>query len=338
MKKIKIVLATLLASLTLFSSACLGGSDSVSYEIFQGSHWLKSAEATGVEQVNETCTYAVVFEANVPEDKNAHFLTATLTEGSLVTTLTKDAYEGTACYKFTTSLVVKGTYFYNDMQATIDDEITSEAYFLGINNKLVPLYSKKYNRTTVPVISSLISNPKFGTMEYQTTTVYNLEDKTATVTVTALDASSEGFKVNNSTKTYSNVTSNVFFDNETLLFAPRAAGLSDKGFSSSFYTIDAVSQKVLNIKMTVSSSNPTSEIEFAKNGVEGGAVLDGITIQKLPVYNLQLAINDTFSGSALELFFATDTKNHYRRLVQYKQQLAYSAGTFVFTLANASTN
>ncbi|MBR4420865.1 MAG: hypothetical protein IKT32_08285, partial [Clostridia bacterium] len=314
------------------------GSDSVSYEIFQGSHWLKSAEATGVEQVNETCTYAVVFEANVPEDKNAHFLTATLTEGSLVTTLTKDAYEGTACYKFTTSLVVKGTYFYNDMQATIDDEITSEAYFLGINNKLVPLYSTKYNRTTVPVISSLISNPKFGTMEYQTTTVYNLEDKTATVTVTALDASSEGFKVNNSTKTYSNVTSNVFFDNETLLFAPRAAGLSDKGFSSSFYTIDAVSQKVLNIKMTVSSSNPTSEIEFAKNGVEGGAVLDGITIQKLPVYNLQLAINDTFSGSALELFFATDTKNHYRRLVQYKQQLAYSAGTFVFTLANASTN
>ena len=114
MKKIKIVLATVLASLTLFSSACLGGGESVSYEIFQGSHWLKSAEATGVEQVNEICTYNVVFEANLPKDENAHFLTANLTEGSLVTTLTKDSYEGTACYKFTTALVVKGSYFYND--------------------------------------------------------------------------------------------------------------------------------------------------------------------------------------------------------------------------------
>ena len=329
MKKFKSALILLLTGLICTTSACMGQS-TVSYNMFEGSHWLTSPEAN-IGSIDETCVYSVVFEANVPEDENENFLTAENFVGSLTTRLAKSEYNGKECYKFETDFSLSGTCYYDDKEHSFTDKASSEVYLLGLNDKFSPLYSKKYNLSTAPIVSSNLTEAKFAVMEYQTETVYDLENKKATVKFEGLDKSSEGYKLPNSEREYENYAGSNFFDNESLLFVPRAAGFSDQGFSGSFTTIDAMSEKILKMYLSVSSTNPTSDVVLT------GANLNGIVGDyTLPTYNAQISINDTFSGSAIQLFYAVDTTTHHRRLLQYKKELAYSAGYLVYTLTSVT--
>ena len=330
MKKLKSLLVLLLTALTCLSSACLG-QDTVATNLFAGSYW-SSETSADLAPVNETCVYNVTFEKI---EDGEDLLTALSFEGTLTTIFTKTAYEGTPCYKFETIFSATGQYSYKGTTSEVfTDSATSVVYFLGLNEKFSPLYSEKYNFSTAPIVSASTNEVKFVTMEYQTKTVYDAESKKATATFTGLDGSTEGYKLQDSEKVYENYTkSSPIIDNESLFVIPRAAGLSDKGFSSSFYSLDVISQKIHPMRLTVNSTNPTGEIDLGEIKVNGLK-----TNLKLPVYNAQIAINEEFSGSAIELFYAVNTDQHFRRLLKIKKELAYSAGYIVYTLSSVSAS
>lgn len=326
-------LALTLTALTLcFSSACLGSQPTVNSNLVAGSYWLKNSEVNGIGTINETCVYNLSFEPNIPEDKEEAFLTCNDMNGTLTTVLTNSTYEGVACYKFTTELKNSGTYYYKAQSATFNDRITSEVYFLGLGDSFTPLYSKKYLLSTAPVIVPSSDEAIFAVMEYTMESIYDRENKSATVKVTAGEASTEDFKPNDSERLYENYDkSGLYFDNESLLFIPRAADFADNGFSNSFYTIDGIVAKRQKLALTVNSSAPTSSIKlptYTYNDVSYGET-------EISVYNANISIVDTFSGSTIQLYYATKTE-HHRRLVQMKNQLAYSVGTIVYTLSSVS--
>lgn len=331
MKFLKTFLLIGLITITALSSACFGGGQSVNTNMFAGSYWLKSADASGVSKVDETCVYNVSFLPIVPEDSSTQILTSDLT-GTLTTVLSTTVFEGEECYKFTTSTQITGNYYYEGQTHVINDISTSEAYFLGLSNKLTPLYSKKYVLSTIPIISPLNETAVFAVMEYSTETKYDRAKGQATVTVKGGDKSTENYKVDDSEKVYEDYAkSGSFIDNETLLFIPRAADFADHGFSSSFNTIDALAGKIQPMRLTVDSSAATGEIELPSYEQAGV-----VTNKKITVYNAAISIASNFSGSALKLYYATDTTKEHRRLVKYQTELAFKAGNIVYTLSSVT--
>ncbi|MBQ3571927.1 MAG: hypothetical protein IJA15_03765 [Clostridia bacterium] len=332
MKKIKSLLVLLLTALTCLSSACTG-QDTVTTNLFAGSYWSTETSAN-LAPINEVCVYNVTFEeADLGEGK-ARLKVESFT-GTLTTTFTRTAYNGTPCYKFETAFSATGQYSYKDTKSEIfTDSATSEVYFLGLNDKFTPLYSKKYNLSTAPVVSATSEEVKFVTMEYQVETSYNLESKKATSTFKGLEKSSEGYKLPDSEKVYDNYSKNSpLFDNESLLVVARAAGFSpEKGFSGNFFTLDAISQKIHPMRLMINSTNPTGDIELNELKIDNLPAT-----AKFSVYNAQIAINDEFSGSAIELFYAVNTDKDFRRLIKIKKELAYSAGYITYTLASVTT-
>ena len=335
MKIFKTAIVSLLAITTLFSTACFGSqSTAVNTNLVAKSNWLQNQDASSVGEVYERNVYDVAFQSTIPEDSTKAYLTANLS-GSLITVLEKSSYNGEACYKFSTELKVEGEYIYTaSKKATVNDVVTSEAYFLGLSDKLAPLYSKKSLHSTVPAISdAIIDGAVFGTMEYTVETTYNRESKEAHVVVTCGENASDNFKVNNSDeiiKDYS--SSGTFFDNECFMFIPRAADLNEKnGFSAYFNTISTLENKMQKMYLSLNSSNPTSTIEIADFVTDAGTIAN----KKFTVFNVTLSISNTFSGSAIELFYSTEP-NSYRTLVRMSTQIAYSSGKLVYTLKSTS--
>lgn len=334
MKFLKSISTVALALTLLLSAGCSANQPVVKSNLFAGSHWLKSTEVGGVGQVDETCVYDITFKANTPTENSetTEFLSASDFSGTLTTKLTKASYNEQECYKFTTEMSVTGTYHYKDQSAIITDYACSEVYFLGLTSSLAPLYSKKYTCNTSPLISSILNTAQFITMEYTVESVYDLTEKTATVTLIGGDKSTEGYKYSESQKVYENYAkSGSFFDNESLLFIPRAADFAEGGFSQVFYTIDAPAEKIHKMLLSVNSNAPTSEVElekFISGGIEHS--------QKFPVYNATISISNTFSGSDIDLYYATDVANHQRRLIKMETQLPYTCGTLVYTLKEVS--
>ena len=331
MKLFKRILLICLAGTTALFSACFGNQTTVSSNLFAGSYWLKSTEAGGVATVNETCVYKIQFKPNVPEDGSTPVLSSDM-QGTLTTALSKSAYNGVECYKFTTETVITGTYYHQSKNQTINDYACSEVYFLGLTDKLTPIYSKKYLLSTILLISNLSIEPTFEIMEYTVETVYDRTEQTATVTVKGGDKSTPNYKLEDSTKTYQNYAkSGAFFDNESILFSLRAADFSENGFSNSFQTIDALAQKIHRMNVAVNSSDATGEIEipaYSQAGVEKTVTF--------PVFNVNLSISSTFSGSAINLYYATDIATYHRRLIKMQTQLAFNAGYIVYTLSSVS--
>ncbi len=320
MKVFKKISALFICFALLFASAC-NTSDPIVSNMFASQYWLSNTEAE-IGEINETSVYTLSFvEAEVEEGETK--LTSTLS-GTFTTNIQNSTYKGQSCYKFTTSLSSSGNYSYGDKTVDFNDTITSTVYFLGISAKFFPLYSEKTVKTTAP---TKISGFDFVSLEYSVTTTYNKEEKSAFVKVTSNAAEDAPYKVAESEKTYTKLNKNgAYFDNESLIFIPRASDLLS-GFSASFNTIDAPSQEFHNMHLAVSSTAPTSEIK-----------LDDYTIdnvkapQTFNCYNATISINSTFSGLPLKLYYSADAKTHGKRLVKMETELGYSLGKIVYTL------
>jgi hypothetical protein len=334
MKFFKTAIVSLLSITTLFSTACFGSQPTINNNLIAKSNWLPNADASAVSEVYEKNVYDITFQSTIPEDTTKNYLTANL-DGSLTTILEKSSYNGEACYKFSTELKLEGEYIYTaSKKATVNDVVTSESYFLGLSDKLAPLYSKKSVLSTVPAISDMIvDGAVFGTMNYTVETIYNRESKEAHVIVINGENATDGFKDNSSDEVIKDYSSEgTFFDNESLMFIPRAADLNESnGFSAYFQTLSALENKIQKMHLSLSSANPTSTIEINDYVTDAGTIPN----KKFTVYNVNLAISNTFSGSAIELFYSTEP-NSYRTLVRMSTQLAYSSGKLIYTLKSSS--
>ncbi|MBQ7408880.1 MAG: hypothetical protein IJW13_06410 [Clostridia bacterium] len=328
MKFLKSALVCALTAVMLTGSACM--QETKTYNIFGGSFWLASKEVGTVGSVNETCVYSVQFVPSPSAVEGETTLQANLV-GNMVTTLTNESLNGTDCYKFTTSLTISGNYTFGDTVQPVNDVQTSEVYFLGFNDKLTPISSKKYVRSTTPAKSG--NSVLFVNFEYSVESSYDREKHVATVTTTpgnaqtGEDSTTNGYAIEKSTREYEKYNSSTFFDNESLIFIPRASTL-ESGFYKGLTTIDALAQKVLSMSVSVESSAPTKEFKI-QNFVSNGREIKEKTFN---TYIVTLSITDTFSGNPIKLYYSGDYENDRKRLVYMETQLPYSLGSFAYTL------
>ena len=325
MKIFKKLSAIFICFALLFSSAC-NTSEPIVSNMFASQYWLTNTE-TDIGEINETSVYTISFVESEAEEGETQ-LKSTLS-GTLTTNIQNTTYENQKCYKFTTSLSTSGTYTYGDKSVDFNDTITSTVYFLGISAKFFPLYSEKSVNTLSP---TKVSNFEFVTLSYKVSTTYNKEENSALVKVVSTAPEDASYKVTEGERTYNKLTKNsAFLDNESLIFIPRASDLL-AGFSSSFNTIDALSQRVHSMNLAVSSSAPTSEITL-----KGGYSIDGQPVNPtFTCYNATISIADTFSGSPLKLYYSSDAKTHGKRLVKMESDLAYSLGKIVYELKSVT--
>jgi hypothetical protein len=324
MKILKKLSALFICFALLFSSACSTGETVVS-NMFASQYWLSNTE-TDVGEINETSVYTVSFvEAEADDGKTQ--LKSTLS-GTLTTNIQTATYENQKCYKFTTNLTASGTYTYGDQTVEINDSITSTVYFLGISAKFFPLYSEKSVNVTSPIKNSSV---EFIPVAYSVTTKYDKSANSATVKVVSNLPEDAKYKIADSERVYEKITKGApYLDNESLIFIPRASDLKE-GFSASFRTIDALSQKVHNMNLAVSSTSATVEIK-----------LDSYTVDGVPVnptfncYSANISISGTFSGTAIKAYYSADAKTHGKRLVKMENELAYSLGKIVYTLQSVT--
>lgn len=324
MKLLKKLGAILICFALLTTSACGTGETAVS-NMFASQYWLANTESD-VGEINETSVYAVSFvEAEAKEGETK--LTSTL-NGTLTTNIQTSSYEGQQCYKFTTSLTTTGTYTYGDKSEQINDTITSTVYFLGISTKFFPLYSEKTVNTIAPSKNNGI---EFIPVAYTVSTKYDKAGNSATVKVTSNLPDDAKHKIENSERTYDKLTKGApYLDNESLIFIPRASDLQE-GFSASFRTIDALSQKIHNMNLAVSSSSSTVEIKLNSYTVDGVAANSTFNC-----YSATISISGTFSGAAIKAYYSADAKTHGKRLVKMENDLAFSLGKIVYTLQSVT--
>ncbi len=80
--------------------------------------------------------------------------------------------------KYTTSAKLKGAYTYNGKKVTdIDDEITTESFFLKYNRSFAPIYSRKFFKsTTIQIANATTAN--YQEVRFVVTTLYNEDEYT----------------------------------------------------------------------------------------------------------------------------------------------------------------
>lgn len=325
MKLFKRLLALCVTACVCFTASCMGG-NTKTYQMFASSYWLPSS-GSDVGDVEEICVYNISFKEATPENEGDLVLKSDLS-GTLTTTLSTTTYNGVKCYKFMCEAQFTGSYFYGDQTAKADSSTTSTSYFLGLSNKLAPLYSTKEVKNVIPANGEKMQFPVF---HYKTETVYDRNANSATVTVAKGEECDQSLNIQEGSRTYEKLTkSGTIIDNECLLFAPRAADL-EEGFYAYFATIDALSQKVHKMVLSVDSSTPSSELSlnYTINGVP--------QTPKLNCYNANIAISDTFSGSAIKLCYS-DSVALRKRLIKMETSYAYSLGSLVYTLTSVTGN
>ena len=321
-------LILILATVAVFTCACTG--NTVSYTIFGGSFWLSSTETGGVAKVNETCDYKVSFTPEKDSSVNLVYDDSS----KLVTTLSTKTVDGALYYSFTTELTVTGTYKLGEKTYPINDKITSECLFLGINDQFSPLKSSKNVSSTTFNADGAMSFISYAqTIEYS--------GRKAKVTVSEHEKITEELKELGVTQTeiqpYEKEFENLktpLIDNEITLFFPRAAELTS-GFGASYYSIDALARKVHTLRLSVNSEKSVSEITV-ENFVQDGT---NYAEKKFACNNAEISLSESFAGSSLRLFFAAaGTKNdNRRRLISMETAAPYRMGTVSYTITSVST-
>lgn len=327
MKFLKKLTLIFVCAVMLFSTACTG--QQKVYNLFGGSYWLDVATAGGVSPVYEKCTYSISVVGSANDN-----LSLKITEASFTTELTATEYNQTKCYKFSTELVLKGAYEGGNKSVEVNDYQKSECYFLGLNDKLVPLYSTKTVSSITPL--DMQSEYAFPRIEYTTVSEYDKQTGIASVKVTTGENNSKDYDYMAHEKQYEKYNANTFIDNECMMFLPRACQL-EENFVQTFYTIDVLGQRLIPMRIGVSTQQPTAEISLAEYVVDGKPLASENNLKKFPVYNVLMQINSNFSGKALEFCYTTTENDNRNRLISFKQQLPVSLGDLKFTLKAINT-
>lgn len=324
MKIFKKCLLLFVCASLLFSTAC---TQTKTYTLFSGSYWLKDHTVGDVTMVKETCTYSLSITGS--ENSNLYMF---LDESSVFTTTLEDSiYNGTKCYKFSTSLVLKGHFLKGTEKTEFSDYQTSECYFLGMSEKFAPLYSSKIVATTTPFTSG--DSFIFPRVEYTYETVYDNNSGNANVKVVCGENTTKGYEVQSYERTFEKFNGRTFIDSQLFLFFPRVCKF-EEGFTQTFYTLDVLAQTIHPMRIGVNASAPTSEITLDNYHVNGASKPNA----KKNTYNVLIQINSNFSGSALEFNYnATAGYDNLNSLIRYAQQLPLNLGKLTYTLKNISS-
>lgn len=330
MKKFLTIILTI--SFLILNAVGCAGINSFSYE---GKFWYK--DPTSSSNIYEQITYDVKVvsrtESNSTEVKN-DYVALVIDQGEFVTTLTKDGDN----YVYQTSLDVKGNYVYGENKVEVVNDVSSKVVF--DSNSFKPLSSeKKSNKTTtLSLINSSYAIRSFG---YDYKIVYAGEDANVTYVSNLYD--NDGNKTEPTTvyNTYKDYNANVYLDNELLTLIPRTINFSTKeSYTLTFNTIDVLTQKMHDMLLTTSTVDSKIDVKtltFTYNNVINGESVV-YAENSLKVVKVLISINDVFSGSAIELYYAIDHSNDRFRLIKAYTPLNDELGYMEYTIKTAVLN
>lgn len=322
-KSITLLLITILSIFTL--SGC--GNANISYD---GRYWYNDATATS--NILEEITYDVKVVNKTPSDstevKNSN-IALVLDEGTYTTTLVKEGDN----YKYTTSLKIKGNYVYGDKSQPVNDDLTSTTIFTVADLKVISSCKKSTSTTTL-----VSTNDKFTFVNYGYEYFVNYEGENASAKFTATYGDNEPTTLS---KTFKDYSDSPYIDNELLLFMPRAFKIKDKeSFNLNFSTIDAISQKLTKMSYTtISNQNTAMDVKtfdfYYDNVINEETIIN--QENKLEAVKVTLAIDDTYKGSPIELYYATNHLQDRHRLVKAYTSLSVDLGYLEYTIKSANT-
>lgn len=313
----KTIFAIFLCLLTVFATGC-SATTSVSQS---GSYWLKNSKITEVADVNESCEYSVTVEKN---EKSS--ITPTLS-GSYTTSLTKDVYNETVCYKLVASLTLSGSYEYKGDTVPVDDFVHSEIYFLGEDKNLKPLFVQKRVKSTSPV-EDLNGNVEFKEISYDYSIAYG---KTATVNFNETSAD-KVFSLKNEFE--KKLSYKSFCENELLLFYPRMFNLAKDGIVSSVKTYDVTTNKISTASIAVQSKNKDMKVDLLYTDT---TVFKALHKDSVKTDCVSLSLSGTYSGPSIYAYYVTLDDRYTRASLIKVETPVYLVGKLVYNLKTFET-
>lgn len=318
MKKLTALILTLISA-CLILTGC--GNQSLKLD---EKYWQSSL--TGQLPVDETSVYNVTVVNRTPSDSTEiknDSIRLVVDEGKLVTHFVTD--DTVAAYKLTSSLTIKGKYVVGDAEYEFEDATTSTTYLKKFEEKLKPVYTEKYvnNTTVVENSSGLVIAP----FEYEYTINYG---SSAVVNFNVIDDKYNALALHKGETSYSNYSEGAFVENEAILFIPRTFNITES-YSQNFTTLDVISRKIQKCVYSSISGNSSSGVttfvlpSFTHNGVAE-------TNKSISTAKLYLKLNDTYSGSPIEAYYATDHLEMRHNLVKYYTALNCNLGYLEYSL------
>lgn len=282
MKKIICLMLALLLSLAFAGCSCAGSS---SFNEPEGAFWLQNPLFLSVpDDFSESAEYKV----SVTKSKDSK-ITPTLsgTYGYTLSTITNPETNANY-YLLETSLVLNGTYVYNEQTYTVNDSIESMVVFNGVDEKLKPLYTEKSIKTTTPVLNGN-GNTTFENYEFSYTVDYSVDSgKDALITYTDTKGNS-GLPAS---QTFDGFFSSSFCENELLTLYPRMY-TRDEDFSLSLKVLNPAN----NVKETINVTTQTFEATYSENYWNNPELLvDCLTFTK----------SGTYSGIPIYAYYASN--------------------------------
>ena len=343
MKKLTTLLALLLASIFLFSG-CV--SASISYD---GEFWNKNP--AGFSAIEETTVYDVKVVNITPsyenEIKNEH-LKLEITDGTYTVTL-KGVLADVNYYTLETELIVKGQYVYGENLIPVDDYVKTYTKFESRANGFSPVYSMRttynektdkqhYNTTMYSYANGYVES----NLRYEYSTEYSGKDATSKLVYGAPIRDKDSGEVINEqtleeTFNYKNYNGGAYIDNNLLAFLPRAFNLKDS-FYQEFTTIDVPTHEVKKMLYSVSESSSAVSQQVFEN-LTYDYIKDGApqTVESgFTTLRLYSAINDTFTGAPIELYYASDVTTHRHRLIKSYTAINDNMGFIEYTIKSVN--
>ena len=329
MKKIITLLLGITLALTL-----VGCGNTSQTAIFGGSYFLNNSSNLSVGEVDETNEYSISYVQ--AESQSNPIITVDSSLSNYKTHLINTVYNETPCYLLETSLQIVGTIKNGEETSNVNDLITTKVYFLGVNENLKPLYSQR--NVKAKSIVKLGVNEKneetFGVYDYDyvLTTTYDGYNSSSQIVVNKKPESDTVFNSKENVK-FDNLNKlGAFIDNELMLFAPRAMGLTSST-AKSFITLDVVSNTTHQMTLTSVGEEPTKIIELANYFRNNEKIASGVLTNQVI-----FSINAQTKGSSTVGFYA-DFNNKQERacLIKAITQAPYSIGTYTYEIKSATT-
>lgn len=322
MKKLLTLTICLLTVLCLLTGC---GTESIS---FQGTYWL-SNETLPFGAINEKCTYEVKCVSSSPSNsaelKN-NAVSLEITNGEYVTLLTS-SYGGEYGnhYEYVTTLDISGKYVINGEEFPFTDHTQTKTLFKPIVDSFAPIYSEK-----VSTCSSTVSygNGGYAMQQFKYDYSVSYSGKNAVTKYSICDLNNESKTVSEDI-TYKKYTKGAYIDNELLLLIPRLFNISSN-FYQAFNTIDILSKR--NNQMYYSVSAQKSGEPEVKTF--SGYSLNGDQTGDISTLKFVTAINETFSGSSIESYYAQNTVGDKHRLIRSYSKINDNIGILEYSLVS----
>ncbi len=330
----KLLTSLLIVILSIYTLTGCSATKTMGYK---AQYWHSNVSTTDFLSLNEQVVYDVkvvnTTPSNATEIKNS-YLKMEVTNGKYITKLIMDRDEnGEPYYLYETELILEGKYIMGEEEHVFENNVNSSTKFKNIISEFKPITSSKQSTKSTTV---MLINQNYAVYDFTYNYSINYGEKNAT---TYYELNALGEKETESIKkesTFKKYNDTPYVDNELLLLLPRAYNY-DVGVLVEFSTIDVVlneKHKMMYNGNNSSNSGPDIKkfnLRYNLNGEDVGG-------NDFETARISMGINDTFSGSIIDAYYAVDHKTHRHRMVKCYTALNESLGYLEYTISSATQN